>query len=424
VPAIPLSASLGVDETRSAAGASGPAPSPLCLVGLECSLETVSIDALEALAQSATRERLRELFESSPGTQEVAVLTTCHRVELFLLLRAASDADPWCAALGVRPGAWRIREGRAVVRHLFDVAAGHASLARGEGEVRHQVRAAARWVETRHPRPLLRDLLEGAADAAEEVAPARSSTRSIAAVAAARLMQLVDGTEPRVVVIGSGIVGRQLVEQLGPEARVTLLYHRNPPPEAFLRTTRAEALPLEHLPKVLATADAAVTAAKFGDRGLRSLDLPRDHRLLLIDLGMPRNIDPAVRKLANVRLLDLEDLHGEAKSVGSSDGSETRIIEQADRYADRLERLLLEPWIDSFRRAAEEIRRGELATAQPFLGRLDAEQRAAIDRLTQRLVARLLLPATRRLRALPAGPEGELQRRLAFELFDLPSDRP
>ncbi|MGC2289346.1 MAG: hypothetical protein WA688_05755 [Thermoplasmata archaeon] len=390
---------------------------PLRLFGLECSLETASLDALERLARAMTRESLQGWFTRLEGTEEVAMLITCHRVELALLVGSPEELQRWREVLPGPRVSWRLREGRAVASHFFRVAAGRESLARGEGEVRHQVRAAGRQVETRHPRPVLRELLTRAADAAEEVCPSVPASRSIAAVAAAELLTLVDRPQPRVLVIGSGTVGRQVTERLASMARVTVMFHRNPPEESFLRATGARAERLDRLTEELATADAAVTAAKFGDRGLRASDLPRDHRLLLIDLGMPRNIDPDVRDLSNVRLVDLENLYSTANRVSPTDVQSLRLEELAERCSDQIESLLLEPWVGALRRAAEELRRAELERARSFLGNLDPDQELAVERLTQRLVAHLLLPPTQRIRSLPAGPEGDLQRRLAIELF-------
>jgi glutamyl-tRNA reductase len=394
---------------------------PLRLFGLEFSLETASLDALERVTRTISRERLRGWFSRLEGTQEVGRIATCHRVELLFLLGSLDELERWRELLPGDRDSWRLWEGRALVRHIFRVAAGRESLARGEGEVRHQVRAAGGQIDTRHPRPVLRELFGGAAEAADEVRPSVPRSQSIAAVASNRLLALLDRALPRVLVIGSGVVGRQVAESLSGAARVTMLFHRNPPDPEFLRQTGTRAESLDRLSEELSRTEAVVTAAKFGDRGLRASDLPQDHSLLLFDLGMPRNIDPDVRELPNVRLVDLENLY--ASRVEPTDGLDLRLEELAAGCSDRLEFLLLEPWVTALRRGAEEIRCSELQHARRFLGKLSPEQERAVDRLTQRIVARLLLPPTERLRSLPPGSEGDLQRRLAIELFrPLPRD--
>lgn len=427
MPAIPVLQSR-IPEATSVA----PAPPsgdetgviPLSLFGLEFSLDTASLDALESVTRSATGVQVGDWFSRFEGTEEVGLLSTCHRVELALLTRSPEVLDRWRSVLPGDRGSWTVREGRDLVRHLFRVAAGRESLAVGETEVRDQVRAAARATESRYPRPVLRELFVAAASAAEEVCPPLPSAPSIASAAATRLMELVDRPLPRVLVVGSGIVGRQVVERLASRARLTVVFHQRTPEEPFLRATGARAVGLDRLAEELATSDAVVTAAKFGNHGLRAADLPRDHPLVLVDLGMPRNIDPDVRTRPNVRLLDLEELHSGSGTVRSIEGADGRVEQLADRFSDRLESFLLEPWVDAFRRAAEEVRRSELERGRPFLGILDPDQEVALERLTQRLVGRLLAAPTERIRSLPPGPEGDLRRRFAAELlrprFDAP----
>lgn len=399
----------------------GPGVAPLRLFGLEFSLDTASLDALEEVARLITKRRLHEGFNDIPSTEEIALLTTCHRVELLFLARSLAALEMWREILPGDRNSWRLREGREVVHHLFRVASGRESLAVGEGEVRHQVRAAGGSVESRHPRSVLRHLLEAAAGAADELFPEVLPSRSIAFVASSRLLDLLPSPSPTVLVIGSGTIGRQVAEHLAPRAQVTIVYHRNPPDETFLSTTGARAVRLDQLGPELAGCDAIVTAAKFGNRGLHASDLPRDRPIALVDLGVPRNIDPEARRLPNVRLVDLQDLHSTPAGSKTEGDEDVRVAEIADRFSEQVERLLLEPWIDAIRRAAEALRRAELSRAKPFLGPLNPSQEAAIERLTQRLVAQLLLAPTERIRSFPPGPEGDLQRRLAFALLRPPA---
>jgi glutamyl-tRNA reductase len=390
---------------------------PLSVFGLECSLETASLDALEDVARTVTNDRIVDCFSRFRETEEVALLSTCHRVELMLLFRSPREVNQWRAVLPGPPESWKCHESEEAVRHLFRVAAGRESLAVGELEVSHQVRAAGRRTESRHPRPVLRELFRAAADAAEEVCPTSPSTPSIAATASNRLLELVNRPSPRVLVVGSGTVGRQVSECLSSFAELTVVYHQKAPEDSFLQRVGAQAIRFEQFPSELPRAHAIVTAAKFGDGALHATDFPRDHPLVLVDLGMPRNIDPDVRALPTIRLVDLEELHARAGRPPSPDERDARVEELARGFFERLERLLTEPWIDAFRREAEALRRSEVAMAQRFLGELDADQRIAIERLTHRLVNRILAAPMGRLRSLPHSPEGERQRQIALDLL-------
>jgi glutamyl-tRNA reductase len=178
------------------------------------------------------------------------------------------------------------------------------------------------------------------------------------------------------------------------------------------------------LAEELGVADAVITAAKSGNRCLGPADLPALRRLVMIDLGVPRNIDPAVRGVPNVELLDLEGLRSLRTPSSRDDAADVALSGLADRFWARFELLALEAWVDALRRSIEELRRLELEVARPFLGALTAEQEVAVERLTQRLVAQILLAPTERLRSLPTGPDGEQLRRFALALLAPATTRP
>jgi glutamyl-tRNA reductase len=394
-----------------------PVPRPFLLCGVASSIGHTRLDDLEAQARSMSRTQIRSWISRLDATEEVAVLSTCHRVELFLLVRSAEELDRWLTMLPGPGSTWQVREGAELVRHLFRVAAGRESLAQGEVEVRQQVRAARRRIESRHPRPVLNDLFSAAIDAAERVAPPDRPARSIAGEAARTLRGLVDRPAPRVLIIGAGAVGRQVAELLAPTSRVTLAYHLRPPSAPFLRATGVRSIPLEKISEELGTADAIVTAIKSGTPCLRATDLPADRPVVLIDLGMPRNIDPRVRELPLARLVDLEELYSRSSAEGAGGEEARRLDDLADRYSSDLDRRLREVWVQGWLRSVEDVRRAEVDNARRFWGALTLEQEVAVDRLTRRLVTRLFVPPARRLRALPAGPEGDLRRRFAWELL-------
>ncbi len=410
-------------ELRDPTAPAEPSPAPLELYAWEQSLDTTSLEELESVHRSADRDWLDALFRASPALGEVARLATCHRVELFLVSSSEPAAQRFAHKLPGRPAAWKARTGRDAIRHLFRVASGHGSLADGEKEIRLQVRSAGGASLCRLPRPVLREIFGAAADAADSVAPEVAPERSIAAVAASELLRLLPGPRRRVLVIGAGIVGRQVVEALAGRVEVTMAYRSRPPDPGFLRATHSRAVPIAALPKELRRADGVVTAAKSGDRCLGPEDLVSDRDLVLVDLGVPRNVDPSVRRSPRVRLIDLEALHESVRAplATREDPALARLTEEC---GDRWEARALQPWIDTVRRQAESVRRSEIAVAREFLGRLTPDQEQALDRLTRRLVSRLLLASTERLRTLPPGAEGDRFRQFALELLRVRNGAP
>jgi glutamyl-tRNA reductase len=392
-------------------------PRPLLVYGIASCLGSTPLEVLEERARLLSRAKVRAWFSEFEGTEEAALLSTCHRVELFLLVRAPREVDRWIGALPGPATSWQVREGADVVRHLFRVSAGRESLAQGEAEVRQQVRIARAGIESRHRRPVLAGLFSAAIDAAERAPSSDRPTRSIAAEAVRMLHKLVDRPNPRVLVIGGGTVGRRVAALLAPTARVTLAYHLRPPPDPYVQATQVRPIPFERVAEELRTSDAIVTAIKSGTPCVRAADLPVGHPLTLIDLGVPRNIDPNVRELPLVRLVDLEELYT-LSSYGLTRGDEDLRVERlASRYSVDLDSRLREVWVQAWLGAVEAVRRAELENARRFWGTLTPAQEVAVDRLTRRLVARLFAPPARRLRALPAGPEGDQRRRLAWELL-------
>ena len=409
-----------VPASEAERGPSEPGPTPLALAIVETSLATASIDELEAAALAVTGPWRDATFERVAGTVEAGLLTTCHRVELLLLTDDPRAPDGWLRLLPGRPESWRTWSDREAARHLFRVAGGLESLAVGEVEVRRQVADARRTIRSRHPRSLLRGLLGESLAAASASLDAGIRRPSVASVAAEHLLRKVGLEKPRVLVLGSGTVGRAVAHALAGRARVTLAYHRNEPGAAWLQEVEATAVPLDGLTELLAASDAVVAAAKVGRRAIGLSDLPATGGpRLWIDLGVPRNIDPAVRSRSGVTLVDVGELFAarsaEASSAGHADRA--RSDASADAWSEGFDRERVETWIGSLRRAADEMRRAELATALPYLGPLSAGQKAAVERLSRRLLARLLDPVSLRLRELPGGEDGERVRRLAFDLL-------
>lgn len=408
-------------EGRLEEPAAGPSLLQVAVLGI--SLDRASIDELEEVARALPPEWIDRAWSSIPGTEEVGMLRTCHRVELIALVRSPEAVRHWQELLPGPPASWSVRFGEDAVLHLHRISAGLESLAIGEREVREQVRRAAHGIRSRHPRPVLREVLNSSVMAAEATAPEVPAHRSIAAVAATRLLEEVARPFPRVVVVGAGVVGRQLAEALASYARVTLLYRSTPPSEDFLRSTGARAARVDHLRAEIQLSDAVVTAAKSGGRiiGLDDMGDPPGP-LLVIDLGVPRNVDPVVRGDPRIRLLDLEDLRVGAPVEDGTGVLAQRVADLAHASWARLEHTLLEPWVDALWRHGEALRVAEVETATPFLGSLTPQQRTAIDRLTRRLVAQLLHDPAERVRELPPGSDADCLRRFALELYGIDPD--
>jgi glutamyl-tRNA reductase len=394
-------------------------PELLRLVAFERSLATGPLERLERSAEEWSDERAHAAFDLDPDLREVVALKTCHRLELYAVV-ATPAAVARVEGLLPRPRTgWRRWDGPSAARHLFRVAGGLESLAVGEREVQAQVRRAGGRVVSRLPNGGLRPLFEGAASSAAEVADRPETRGSIAKVGAARMLEEVGPPFPRIVVAGSGVVGRQVTEALAPSARVTILHRSQPPDEEFLRSTGARAAPLTRLAEELALADGLVTALKSAGRlvGVPEL-VHRDpgRPLVVVDLGLPRNVDPAVSVGRPVRRIDLEQLRSSARPV-SANGAARQLDVAAERAFSAFRRAAFEPFVAELWREAERLRRSEIARSERYLESLQPEERASVDKLTERLVRQILAGPTERLRELTAAEEEGTLRELALRLF-------
>jgi glutamyl-tRNA reductase len=422
--AAPSSASLPPGRSRPSSGAGSPrSVACLRLVTFEQSLASVGISELESAASLASPERLQRWFDADPSLRELAALRTCQRVLLLAVWQGAGELVRWPEEIAA-PGGWTERTGEDAVRHLFRVSLGLESRALGEREAHLQVRATATAVLSRAPRPLLRTLLLSASDATP--LPADVGPSSVADLAADWLLPRLPGPGSRVLVIGAGTVGRRTAERLAASARVTVIYRQRPPDADWRQRWGVTGRPASELAEALQGTDAVVAAAKSSGRVLAADDLPlrRARPLWIVDLGLPRNIDPATRRLPGVELVDLADL----PPARTSESRRTALADAAELAAEEgireLATAAVEPWVSLLRGWAEDVRRDEWERALEHAGTVAGPAHLAFERMTDRLARRLLDGPTRELRALPPGPEGDERRRQIVERFLGPDPPP
>ncbi len=304
------------------------------LISLGIDFRGTGFDARERFR--LREEDLRRLYERpiDPGISELVALGTCNRVELYGWVEAESapelepdftalarlwrpevEARHLLLAVGVR------RSGAAVATHLLRVAAGLESQILGDAQILGQIRRAYRMATERHSvgrhlhRLFQAALRTGRRVRAETglVAVERSAGSTAVDVALQRLGALAGR---RFVVVGSGKTGAQAARRLA-RLGVTEVVIANRTPasaEALAREMGGRAAPLATVHQELAQAEVAIvaTAAEHPLITATALEAARrisrtsDRRLLLLDLSMPRNVEPAVGLLRRVTVLDLD----------------------------------------------------------------------------------------------------------------------
>ena len=380
-------------------------------------------------------EACRALAQRLDG--EAVVLSTCNRTELYLV-REEHAEDEAVAALAQLAGEraddlaaalYRLRD-EAAALHLFRVAAGLDSLVPGEGEILGQVRAA---FEAGAAGPFLDRLFRQALHTGKRVRMETAIGESPASVpsAAAALAQQVFGdlTGHRVLLLGAGKISESAARNLrsrgaeiGVVANRTLAHG-----EDLARKLGAQALALDALAAELERADVVVSATSASELVLSresvaaAVRARRGRPLLLLDLAVPRDLDPAINELDGCFLYDVDDLEAVVTETlsgrrGEAARAEQLVAGEADRFREWQASLDIVPTIASLRALAEEIRDRELLKAG---GRLSERERKHIESVTSQIVAKLLHLPTIRLKEAAAAADGVVYADVVKHLFGL-----
>ncbi|HEU4942051.1 MAG TPA: glutamyl-tRNA reductase [Gaiellaceae bacterium] len=398
----------------------------LLLVGTSHRLAPVEVRERVALDPEGEAALALRLGESG----EAVCLSTCNRTELYLAAddtgAAGERATEALADLGgvpraeLEPYLYRLEQ-EAAAAHLFRVAAGLDSLVPGEGEIQGQVRSA---YERGAVGPLLDRLFRQALHTGKRVRTETAigeSPASVASAAAALAAQVFgDLAGRRIVVIGAGKVGELAARNLvGRGAELSFVANRSLDRASSLAERFGGApLSLDSIDRELAEADIVVSSTSARDPILareqleRALRARKGRPLLLVDLAVPRDVDPAVRDLGGCFLYDIDDLQSVVEETltgrrGEAIRAEAIVAAEGERFRAWLASLDSVPAIASLRDRAEAIRRRELAKMSPRLAGLSERERHAVESLTNQIVNKLLHQPIMRLKEAGVGEEDD-----------------
>jgi len=401
----------------------------LSLVGISHHGASLEVRERVALDPDEAAELAREL---AGDEGEAVCLSTCNRTELYVAGPGAEERA--AGALNDVDGALYRRADDEAARHLFRVAAGLDSRVRGETEILGQVRAA---YALGTPGPLLDRLFREALRVGRKVraqAPVgdpAASAASAAAVLAERVLGVL--TDRQVLLIGAGDIGEATAGRLVARgAEVAFVANRGEERRGRVaRRLEAEPLSLEEIPRALSEADVVVASTNSRsymvsrDEVERALATRERRPLLLIDLAVPRDLDPEIGTLPYAFLYDVDDLD-EAVGTGTVEGAAARaeaiVAEEAERFRAWQASRGVVPAIASLRARAEEIRLGELERAGRRLADLSPEERRAVEAVTVQIVNKLLHDPTVRLKEAAAGADGAAYADAVRHLFGLDPD--
>jgi glutamyl-tRNA reductase len=389
----------------------------LLAVGIDHTTAPVELRERLAFADGDIPVALRRLAGAGEPRQ-AAIVATCSRVELYAIMpRFGAQAE--LAAFLARHHGLEERElagslyalhGDDVAHHLAATAAGMNSLVLGEAQVQGQVRAAMEIAAAAGTAgPELRRLFEAALVAGRRVRAETSLGRGIASIshAGAELARrrLGDLEGATAVLIGSGEVSELAAKHLVAQGAGRLVVVGRNLDRALQVAQRhgADACDLPRLPEVLCEADVVIGSSASAEPVLgaglveRAVQARagRPRPLLLIDLAVPRDVDPAAGALDGVELFTIDDLRGVVEQTLSRRAAELPaayaiIHREVRRFTSWMSRRQAFAAQRSLRREAESLRAGELAEVAARLAALPAGDREAVEAMTSRLVVTLV----------------------------------
>jgi glutamyl-tRNA reductase len=420
------------------------------LLALGVSHKTAPLDLRERLSLTEGRAvgALGELT-AVEGIHEAAALSTCNRTELYLIVSDPVEAES--TALGVltrqaelRPTEllghlYSLRSGEAA-RHLFRVTAGLDSMIVGEAEIQGQVRRAYELALVEGATgPILNRLFRGALAAGgrarEETAIGERgvSIPSVAVELARRT--LGDLAERRVLVIGAGETAELVARALVARGVATVFVANRHHDRAIGLAQRfgGAAVRLEELPEQLGSADIVVSATNSPHHIVERDELEevmagRDERpLLLIDIAVPRDIEPECREISGVTLHDIDDFQQIVERNASGREAEARRAEPIlDAEQDRFERWLASlevvPTVASLRERADEVVERILAENEGRWESLSDADRERLALMARAVASRLLHEPTLRMKRAAGSDDAYLYVSALRELFGLDAE--
>lgn len=401
-------------------------------------LERVTI-APEHLGKAVTGLAQRD------NVREAVVLSTCNRTEVYVVAElfhgAYGDVRDMLCELGdlsieeLTPHLYSQHDTSAVT-HLFEVAAGLDSAVLGEGEILGQVRSA--WETAQREgaarstlNQLFRAALSTGKRARSETGIARG-TASISHAAVEMIGEMIgDLSGRRVLVVGAGSMGEGVAVALHRAGGAEILVANRTAERGAVLADRVDgvAVGFDRLTEAVAAADVII-AGTGADQTLLSQALVHEARgnssrpLHIVDIGVPRNVDPSVSVLPGVSLSNLDDLRDWADrglSHRAAEAERVRLIvgQEVENYLVETTARQAAPLVASMHEAADRVRSAEVERFASRLSALDEQQRESVESLTRAIVAKLLHEPSVRLKAQAGTPQGERNAAAVRDLFDL-----
>lgn len=408
---------------------------------------TVPLDLFEKMTvpEAKLPKALADL-SSRENISESVILSTCNRIEIYAYAEkfhgAYQDIRNFLSEIShVAPEDFSDHLiglfGSDAVEHLFKVSSGIDSAVIGEHEILGQVRSA--WelaIEEQAVGTVLNSLFRHSLEVGKRARSETSISRNITSVSQAAVAmadkQLNGLIGKRVLVVGAGEMGEGMAKSLHAGGITELRVANRTWDRAVETAERLNGKPvrLDELPQNLTEVDLLLTSTgataailEYGD--LDEAARQREGReLLIVDIAVPRDVDPASAELDGVTLLDMDDLREFAeKGIRAREKEVSSVIEiineELERFSNLFSARSVAPIVTQLHSRAEEIRNAELQKLFRKFPELTSEQLKGIETLTSAIANKLMHEPTVRLKDAAGTPKGERLSEALQDLFDL-----
>lgn len=407
----------------------------LLAVGL--SHHTAPVEVRERLAfdESAVKHTLERLVLRDQIAEEAFLISTCNRVELYAVPRSIEAIQAFFGTYrgpkGERLDSYLYwHRGREAVRHLFRVASSLDSLVVGEPQILGQVKDAVRLAEESATLgkvlfPLTQRTMSVAklVRSSTEIGQSRVGIGNAGVDLAMQIFGTLDGK--RAMLVGVGEMGRQVSRALLNAGLAELLVANR----TFERAVEVAGehggtpVPYERLQDYLPRADIVITATGAAQPVItvpmvrQALRDRRYRTLFLVDLAVPRNIEPAVSDLEEAYLFNVDDLsrvveEGKAAREVAARQAMALVEAEADKFLASLREIDVGPELRRMSEVAERLRAAEVERSRKLTAGLDAGQQEQLDLLTKGIVKKLLHKQMALVRAAAKAGDRERVRTL------------
>jgi glutamyl-tRNA reductase len=415
----------------------------ILVVGL--SYKSAPVSVLESASVSTDDvPKLLDELRTAPAISEVLLLSTCNRIEVYADVARFHPGLAEISSVLARHAGLTVPDlgehlyvhfAEAAVGHMFSVAAGLDSMVVGESQILGQLRSAyASAVQAATVGSVLHDLAQTSlrvgkrAHTETGIDQAGASVMSVAIDDAAAVLGPLDNR--RVVIVGAGSMGALAASTLRRRGIVDLAVANRSAERArrLADSVGGRAVAMDDLSDEIANADLLVSAT--GATGLvlpASSIRPRNGRpLVIVDVALPRDVDPDVAARPEVTYIDLESVREDGAIVSETEVRAAATIVDAELggYLATQQQLAVAPTVTALRSKANQVIDAELLRLDGRLPWLDPITRDEVAGAVRRAVEKLLHAPTVRVKELATRPDGDKYAAALRELFDLDPSAP